>query len=559
MLHDIAELCRNNPQIPIFLALAVGYVAGKRVKIFGFSLGTTASVLLAALAIGQIGIEIPSILRSTFFALFIFCIGYKVGPQFLGSLKGDGGKFIVLSLVVAFTALATTLIIGRLFDFDRGTAAGLFAGAMTTSAAIGTAEGAIRGMALTAAQKSVLNANVAIGYAIAYIFGTAGTILLIKMVPKIFGVDLKLEAKALSAGKGGEGTATDGTFSWAQQLDLRAFRAERSGIIGKRASELEPLLPGRTAVDEIQRDGRVLEISPDTAIAAGDVIVLAGTNSSMVKAPDIVGPEVERDGAANLTGETMEVCVLSREATGKTLGELSQSRLAHGVFLRRMTRQGRELPIASGTVIHKCDVLQFIGAQGDVERAVKALGYAERPTSITDLATLATGCVLGTLAGLVVLPIFGLPITLGVDGGILVAGILCGWLRSLHPTFGQIPAGAQWILSDLGLNLFIACVGISAGPQAVQAFQTNGLSIFLVGAVVTTIPLLVALFVGMKFYRMNMLLLLGAISGAHNITAALNTLIEDSESPAAALGYAVPYAFANVLLTIFGSVVVHAM
>ncbi|HPQ81318.1 MAG TPA: aspartate-alanine antiporter, partial [bacterium] len=247
------------------------------------------------------------------------------------------------------------------------------------------------------------------------------------------------------------------------------------------------------------------------------------------------------------------------EAVGKTLGDLGKSRLSHGVFLRRVTRQGHELPVARDTVVHKCDVLELTGAKEDVERAVAALGYAERPTAVTDLTSVMTGCILGTLVGLVVLPVFGLPITLGVDGGILVAGIFCGWLRSLHPTFGQIPAGAQWILSDLGLNLFIACVGISAGPHAVQAFQTNGLAIFLVGSVVTTLPLLAALFVGMKIYRMNILLLLGAIAGAHNITAALNTLTEDSGSPIAALGYAVPYAFANVLLTIFGSVVVHAM
>lgn len=561
MLHDIAELFRNYPQIPVFFALAVGYLAGRRLKIFGFSLGTTVSVLLVALAIGQVGVEIPALLRNTFFALFIFTIGYKVGPQFLGALRGAGGKFIVLSLVVAFTALAATLVIGRLLHFDQGTAAGILAGAMTTSAAIGTAEGAIRQLALTAAEKGTLDANVAIGYAIAYIFGTAGTILLLKMVPKVLGVDLRQEATKLVASMGGGGAATggDGSFSWAQQLDLRAYRAERDSVVGKRVGALEALLPGQAAVDEVVRTGKPLAASADTVIQAGDILVIAGGNAAMVKAPEIVGPEIERTGEENLTGEMMEVCVLSRDAVGKTLGELGQSKLAHGIFLKRVTRQGHEIPIARNAVLHKCDVLQLIGAQEDVERAVKALGYAERPTAVTDLTTVMTGCILGTLVGLVVLPVFGLPITLGTDGGILVAGILCGWLRSRHPTFGQIPAGAQWILSDLGLNLFIACVGISAGPHAIQAFQTNGLSIFLVGAAVTTLPVLAALFVGLKVYRMNILLLLGAIAGAHNITAALNALTEDSGSPVAALGYAVPYAFANVLLTIFGSVIVHAM
>nr|HPQ81964.1 hypothetical protein [bacterium] len=320
MLHDIAELFRNNPQIPIFLALAVGYLAGRRLKIFGFSPGTTVSVLLVALLIGQIGIEIPGILRSTFFALFIFTIGYKVGPQFLGALRGAGGKFIVISLVVALTALAATLVIGKLLHFDRGTAAGILAGAMTTSAAIGTAEGAIRQMALTAAQKSTLDANVAIGYAIAYIFGTAGTILLLKLVPKLLGADLKEEAKALAARMGGDSgqAGGDGTFSWAQQLDLRAYRAEKGGVVGKRLGEIESMLPGEAAVDEVVRQGKSMPLQTDATVEVGDILVIAGENAALVKAPEMIGPEVERTGEENLVGETMEVCVLSREAVGKT-------------------------------------------------------------------------------------------------------------------------------------------------------------------------------------------------------------------------------------------------
>jgi putative transport protein len=244
---------------------------------------------------------------------------------------------------------------------------------------------------------------------------------------------------------------------------------------------------------------------------------------------------------------------------GRTLGELSQNKQAHGVFLRRITRQGREIPITRDTVVHKCDVFQVIGARGDIERVIKLLGYPERPTAITDLVMVGLGITLGTLVGLIVVHVGELPITLGVGGGVLVAGLVFGWLRSIHPTFGQVPSGGQWLLTDLGLNLFIACVGLSAAVQAIQAFQTTGLTLFLAGIVLSLLPMIAALIFGRRVLKMNPVLLLGAVAGARVITAALNSLEEEAESTLPSIGYAAPYAFGNVLLTIWGSVIVNVM
>lgn len=561
MLHDIAEIMRNNPQIVLFLALAMGYFAGRKLKIFGFSLGTTVSVLLVALVVGQVGIEVPAVLKSISFALFIFCIGYKVGPQFFGMLKGEGLHYLWISLVVVFTALGTAIGLGKILHFDKGTTAGMLAGSVTTSAALGTAEGAIRHLPITGDKKNALDTDVAVAYAITYIFGTAGTIIFLKMVPRFWKIDLKEEAKKLQAqmGAGPDSLDKPELFSWAKQLDLRAYSIKNKDIIGKKVSEVESLFPGRVAIDKIKRADQVVSPAPDTVIESEDILVIVASYSQFMKASDIIGPEVDRSNVGDLIGEVMEVCILNKEVVGKTLDKLSKNKLAHGVFLRRATRQGHEIPVTRDTVVHKCDVLQFIGAKDDVERVVKFLGYAERPTIITDLATVAIGCVLGTLLGLIVVPVFGFPITLGVGGGVLVAGLICGRLRALHPTFGQIPSAAQWLLSDLGLNLFIACVGVAAGPQAVHAFKTNGPTIFLAGIAVTLIPIIAGLFFGRKVLKMNPLLLLGALTGAHNITAALNMLTEESKSSIPVLGYAVPYAFANVLLTIWGSVIVNVM
>jgi putative transport protein len=560
MLQEVLEILRSYPQIVVFLALAVGYALGK-IKIFGFSLGATTCVLLSALALGQIGIKVPQLLKSIAFALFIFSIGYKVGPQFFGALKKEGIKFVALSLVVAFTALATAIGLAKAFDFDKGTAAGFFAGSVTESAAIGTAEGAIKHLSLTDKEKGDLETNVAIAYAITYIFGTAGGILFFKVAPRLLRIDLKKEAKKLEASMSGSDTLSDkpGLFSWADQIDLRAYRVTNPKAIDKTVSEVESLFSKDVVVEKVKHDGTIMERTPDMVIRAQDTIVLAAKGSALIGATDIIGPETDSAVMSDMVGEILDVCVLNRTIAGKTLGELSKMEHAKGLFLRRITRQVKELPITRDTRVHVCDVIQLIGEKESIEKAVKAIGYAERPSAMTDMITVGIGCVLGTLIGLIVVPIAGIPITLGVGGGVLLAGLIMGWLRAVHPTFGQFPAASQWILSNLGLNLFIACVGLGAGPQALNAFATTGLSVFLAGIVLCLSPFIVGLYFGKYVLRLNPVLLLGALTGARVITAALNTLQDDAESSAPVLGYAAPYAFGNVLLTIWGSVIINIM
>jgi len=560
MWEFIVNVCQNNPQILIFLALAIGYAAGK-LKFRGFSLGTTTCTLLAALVLGQVNVQVPALLKTVAFALFMFGIGYKVGPQFFGALRREGLHYIYISLVTAFVALGTAILLGKLLHFDQGTTAGFFAGSVTQSAAIGTAEDAINQLPITDVQKATLDTNVAVGYAITYIFGTAGTIVFLKMIPGFWRINLKEEAKKLEAKMSGGAVSADKPelFSWSAQLELRAYEVSSQNVVGKTVAELEALFPNRVAVNRMKRGDVVMDVEPDMVVQAGDIVVMSGHYKQFVIAPQTIGPEVDISGVTDMVGEVMDICVLNRDVVGKTLGELSQNKQAHGIFLRRITRQGREIPITRDTVVHKCDVVQVIGARGDIERVIKFLGYAERPTAITDLVMVGLGITLGTLVGLIVIHVGGLPVTLGVGGGVLVSGLIFGWLRSVHPTFGQIPSGGQWLLTDLGLNLFIACVGLAAAVQAVQAFQTTGLTLFLAGIVLSLFPMIVALIFGRRALKMNPVLLLGAVAGARVITAALNSLEEDAESTIPAIGYAVPYAFGNVLLTIWGSVIVNVM
>ena len=247
MINNILEILHNNGQILVFLSLALGYMLGK-VKFFNFSLGATTGVLLVSIFIGQIGIDIPTILRDISFALFTFCIGYKVGPQFFGALKKEGVKYIIISLVVAFVALFGAIALGKMLSFDKGTTAGFFAGSVTESAAIGTAEGAINQLSISSAEKDKLNSNVAVAYAITYIFGTAGMLIFLKLVPKFWKINLKEESKKLEKEMSGGGEVEKPElFSWSKQVDLRAYKIANEKALGKSVSQIEALFPGRVA------------------------------------------------------------------------------------------------------------------------------------------------------------------------------------------------------------------------------------------------------------------------------------------------------------------------
>jgi putative transport protein len=560
MWQDIVKICQANPQIVIFLSVAIGYAVGK-VKIKGISLGSTTGVLIVALILGQITIEVPAIFQAVFFALFMFSIGYKVGPQFFGGLKKEGLHYLMISVVVALSGLAMAIILGKAFGFDKGTTAGLLGGAMTQSSVIGTAQGAINQLAgITDAQKTSLDSNVAVAYAITYVFGTAGLVFFFRLLPKLLRIDLRAEAKAIEKELSGGDDDTEGSefFSWHKSLDMRAYKAANKTAVGKKVAEIEEALEHQLAIDRIKRGGKIVESTPEMIIEKDDVLVLIGKRPEFPLAVTILGPEVDDKKAEDITGEILSVCVTKKEVIGRKLGSFDR-KITHGVFLRKIIRQGHEIPIAKNTIIEKCDVLEIAGSKEDVERLVGLIGYPERPTIVTDLITVATGCFLGTLVGLLAFKVGGIPITLGVGGGVLVAGLVFGWLRSLHPTFGQIPGGAQWIFSDLGLNLFIAGVGLSAGPQALSALKTTGGSIFIAGVILTLFPIIMGLIYGKLFLKMNPALLFGALCGAETVTAALNSVREVADSNVPTIGYTVCYAFGNVILTIWGSVLINIM
>jgi len=378
------------------------------------------------------------------------------------------------------------------------------------------------------------------------------------MLTAVWRIDLPAAAKKAEAEMGY--TAEQETveaFHWSKLVIPRAYRVEKAQVIGKTVGDLESMFPKRIAVDRLKKKGRIIDDpAKDLVVEKGDIAVLTGYRSLLFKAWEVIGSEVDDDAIREIMGEILGVCLTSKDLDGKTLHAVFTVH-GHGCFVRRVTRQGHELPIRPGLKVHRGDIITVIGARKDVERLAGAIGYPERPTQITDLVAVGLGIILGSLIGLAAIRVGGIPLTLGVGGGVLVSGILFGWLRSIHPTWGQIPTPAQWIFTDFGLNLFIACVGLSAGPQAIAALKQAGITIFAAGACLTILPHVLTWLFGLYVLKMNPALLLGAMTGAGTLTAALNSVRDDAKSAVPVIGYTVPYAIGNVLLTVWGALIVN--
>jgi putative transport protein len=552
----LANTLRAYPELAVFFALAAGFAVGPW-KVAGFTLGNVTATLLAGVLIGQLGITVGGPIKSAFFLLFLFAVGYGVGPQFFRGLGKEGPRQIVFSLVVLALCLVVPVLCAMAAGLDVGYAAGLYAGSQTISAAIGVATDQIGRLGYPPEQARAYADAVPIGYAVTYLFGTIGSaIVLAQLGPKLIGVDLQAACAEYERKMGAGSAGLDpGSFSAYRAIELRAYRVDTgSPLVG---SEARQLFPGtRVFIERVRRGDRLIDAFGDTVLSAGDVIAVSGPRQILVGEIEAYVPEVHDPELLNLPATVVDVFVTSRAFSGKTLRELADEPFARGVYLRKLTRQMMELPILPESEVLRGDILTLAGSVRQVNAAVAALGVADRTTVSTDLMTAAGGILLGGLIGALSVNWRGVAIGLSTSGGALLAGLLLGYLRTLRPTFGGIPTPALVLMNTLGLNAFIAIVGINAGPGFVAGVQQVGLSLFIWGAVATAVPLVLAVLLGHHVFKFHPAILFGACAGVRTTTAALGMIQDAAKSKVPALGYGMPYAIGNTLLTIFGMAVV---
>jgi putative transport protein len=560
-MNYLIHALREHQELAVFLTLAIGFLIG-RVRIGTFSLGTAVGTLLAGVAIGQLNIQVAAVVKYVFFDLFLFTTGYKVGPQFFRALKKDAFPQLALTLVLCLTCLLAAFTAAKLLGYDVGTAAGMLAGAFTESTVIGTASDAINRVAtLSDTEKTSLINNIPVAYAVTYLIGTAFIVWFLPNVgPKLMGVDLKEEARKLQAKISGSGSGEAETPSAYQSLAVRAYRVTHPNLLNRSVAELEAR-PRQTRVfiSRIRREGKIVEPTPETVVCKGDVIAILARSELLTGRGEEIGDEIDDKELLDFPIDMLDVVITNKSLVGKTIAHLAAMDFARGVFLKKLTRVGEPMPFSSATGVERGDVMTLVGARQDVERAAKNLGYADRKTVMTDMIFVGLGIVLGGLVGLLTVTVAGLPLTLTASGGALIMGLVFGWLRAVHPTFGRIPESAMWIFDTVGLTVFMACVGLAAGPSFFSGLQKSGISLVFVGLIIAILPHTVAILFGRYVLKMNPVIVLGACSGAGTITAALRAIQEEAKSDLPALGYTVPYAIGNIVLTSWGPVLVAMM
>jgi putative transport protein len=560
-MEVLFQFLAANPYILLFLVVGMAVAMG-RVTIKGYGLGMVASAIVVGAAVAtaaslyDVKLQLDNFTKSLFYYLFMYGVGLRVGPSFVNSLKGDGIRFAFLAVLSSVLGLLGAVFFAKLFELPPGAAGGILAGAMTMSAAIGSAEQAVTSGAYaippgTTAEQ--VSAMIALSYGVTYIWGTVGIILICKYLPRWWGVDARAAARKYEEQFGVKSLDDSGLTGY-RPAGIRAYRVTNPATAGKTIAQFRKAYPMYRVVNVV-RGANALAPEPDVVLEQDSVVALGGRIEDLTERMGLVGPEVADQKALNIPLDQAEILVTNKAVVGKALKEFRNEEFAGQVQLIRMERGGAPLPLGLETTLQRMDVMFVAGLKGAVSKAAQLFGRVARPSTSTDLLTLALGMILGFLIGKITVQIAGSAVGLGNAGGLLVSGVIVSSLVSRLRFFGNTPNAARNILEDLGLIVFIAIVGVNAGATLLsQLTGSIALYIFLAGFIVCTVPPIVVWAIGYHVFKINPAVLMGGVAGARSHSGPAREAAAEIGSSVPWIGFPVGYAVSGVLLTVFGYV-----
>jgi putative transport protein len=557
----LQSVFEQSPEIALFLSLAGGYALGK-IHFGKFQLGGVAGSLLVAVVISQVGVHIDNGVKAVLFALFIYAVGFESGPQFFRSLGRQSLREIAMAAVLAISGLVTVVVLARIFGLDKGLAAGIAAGGLTQSAIIGTASSAISKLGLAADEVQRLQANVAVGYAVTYIFGSFGAILVcVNLLPKFMGRTIRDDAiKAEAELLAGIRLLGPNEQEAAPDLVGRIYQVDKAA--GKTVAEIEAKtsIDNSITVERVKRANKIIGVSPDLKLETNDIVLIVGRRTGVVTLGNELGSELQSSDGMDVIVAIRDVTITAPDFVGKSVADIKQhisSELRHGIYVIGVKRADKPLPLKADTVIAAGDVVSLYGTDQDLQRVASSIGPVIVVSDKTDFVFHGLGIAVGLLIGLAVIRLGSIPLTLGSGGGALLSGLLFGWYRSRNMAIGNMPTAASTLLRDLGLAGFVAVVGLQSGLQAVQTIVSSGLSIFLIGVVVTILPLIITMLFGRYVLKYdNVAVFAGALSGSRSANPAFGEILDKAGNSIPTTPFAITYALANVFLTLLGPLVV---
>ncbi|MCG3759522.1 transporter [Vibrio cincinnatiensis] len=552
---DVVLLLEQNPILLIFVVLAIGLAFGK-IRFGSLQLGNSIGVLITALVMGHLGFSFNAEALTIGFMLFIYCVGIEAGPNFFGIFFRDGKHYLILSLVVLITATWITYFASHYFNLDYGLAAGMMAGALTSTPVLVGAQDALNsGLANVPRNMdlSLILENVSVGYAMAYLIGLISMIMFAKLLPKLQKQNLSDSAQQIAQERG---------FGGQRKVYLPIIRAYRVGpelanwVDGRNLRELGIYRQTGCYIERIRRNGILAHPDGDAILQEGDEIALVGFPDSHARLDPSFrnGKEVFDRNLLDLRITEEEIVVKSDSITGKRLSDLNLSE--YGCFLNRVVRAQIEMPMDLDIVLAKGDVLQVSGEKSRVKGLAEKIGFISIHSQMADLMAFCSFFILGIVFGLITMTFGQVSFSLGNAVGLLLSGITLGFLRANHPTFGYVPQGALNMVKDLGLMFFMVGIGLSAGGTMFEHLSEVGPQVIGLAFIVSVLPVVFAYLVGAYLLKMNRALLFGAIIGARTCAPAMDIVNDYAKSTIPALGYAGTYAIANILMTLAGTILI---
>jgi putative transport protein len=545
---EIVDLLKSHPELVLFLLLALSYLVG-RIKLGRLKLGAPPGMLIAGLVLGALGFTIFPGIQTIGLFLFLYAVAFQAGPAFFSMIMADGLNYASLAAIATFVGFGLTYGAHLIFNFDPGISAGLLTGSLTTPAGLAAALDVIRAEEFALppglTREQILQ-NVNVTYALTFLVGDIAVILLCRSLPNVFGFDLR--AESFKAGKKNHIKEEPLAPNWS--LTLRAYEVQKPDLIGKTIADLQQL--SQCTVLAHKRNRSVLELQADNLLELGDRVAIWGKVEQQDLLDALMGAEVADEELRSAKIVNRDVIITQAAAIGKSLQELDITQ-QYACYPLRLLRSGIDLSLTPTVTLSRGDVLTLSGPQIWLDKLASQMGFFEQEVNTTDLLTFSIGIIVGFLIGQISLKVGGIAIGLGTSGGLLLMGLILGYLRSTHPSFGRIPPATLWVFKELGLLLFLEGVGISAG-QGLLAMKSQGFIVLLCSVLISTLPVIIAFLFGLHYLKMNPALLLGAVTGAVTCTPAMSAVSDDAKSSIPTIGYAGTYAFATVLCAIAGSI-----
>jgi putative transport protein len=546
---DIVDLLKTHPELVLFVLLALSYLIGK-IEIGRLNLGAPPGMLVAGLVLGALGFTIFPGIQTIGLFLFLYAVAFQAGPAFFSVVMSDGLNYISLAAIATLVGFALTYGANLIFDFAPGVAAGLLTGSLTTPAGLAAALDVIRAREVLLApglttEQVLQNTNVT--YALTFLVADIAVILLCRSLPRWFRFDLRAESvKAARENHVQEEQPTPNL-----SLTLRAYEVRKSQVVDRTIADLQNL--SQCTVLTHKRNGMVQELQPHASLRQGDRLAIWGKVEQQDLLDSLLGAEVVDEELLSSKIINRDIIITKPEAVGKSLKELAITQ-NYACYPLRLSRAGIDLTLSPEAILAQGDVLTLSGPQVWLDKLASQLGFFEREVNATDLLTFSLGIIVGFSIGQIGISFGGIAIGLGTSGGLLLMGLILGYLRSIHPTFGRVPPATLWVFKELGLLLFLAGVGVSAGQGLLAAMRSPGPIVLFCSLVIATLPAIVAFLFGLYYLKMNPALLLGAVTGSVTCTPAMAAVSSDAKSSIPTIGYAGTYVFATILCAIAGSI-----